>query len=131
MRFVNIQSASSITLANGTVISKCDECRTTWKERNERGVAGGPICEAGEFCAAYPVELLQQNHITAQIYQRIKGQVIFYFNGEVSKEYDLNHIALWNMIDHWPEHISNKFEIFDLVLHCYHTFLRERQDDGI
>jgi len=131
VRVESIQSASRVTLNDGTVISKCDECRQVWKERNERGVAGQPICDTGEFCEAYPVTLLPQNSIPANIYQRIKGQVIFYFNGEVDKEYDLNHVALWNMIDHWPEHISNKFEIFDLVLHCYHTFLRERQDDGI
>ena len=130
MRFVNIQSASSIPLADGTVISKCDECRTIWKERNERGIAGQPICESGEFCEAYPVELFPQNLIPASIYQRIKGQVIFYFNGESNKEYDLNHVALWNMIDHWPQRIKNKWEVFDQVLNLYHTFLKERQNDG-
>jgi len=97
MQFVNSQAASRITLDTGRIITKCDSCREMWAERNARGVEGKPPCEE---CI---VELLPENSIAAQIYQKVRGQVRLYFNGEVTRELDLDHNAVWAMIDHYPQ----------------------------
>lgn len=111
---------------DGTVSTECDRCREMWRERNERGVVGDPPCEDCEFDPSQDFKLMDENVFAAKIYQQVKDQVILYFNGEASIEYDIDHLAIWAMIDHFPRKISKPFEVFDLVLRTYHHFLSER-----
>jgi len=107
---------------NERVLTRCDQCRQMHSERKPPGT---PKCELGESCR---VELRGDNEDAARIFQMIRRQTLFFFNGEVDKEIDLNHVALWSLIDHWPKKI-NAYETFQKVLSCYHHFLNERQKD--
>lgn len=97
-----------------------------WKERNGRGVIGSPPCDE---CR---VELSAENTIPARIYQLCRGQVRLYFNGEVNKELDIDHNAVWAMIDHYPcgglrgYSMLEKWDIFEKVIHTYQHFLKNR-----
>jgi len=93
-----------------------------WKERNDRGVIGEPPCEE---CR---VDLLKENIIPFEIYRRITGQVRLYFNGERTREIDMDHNALWSMIDHWPKKIDNAWEVFKKVTQTYYYFLKIRNE---
>lgn len=74
MEFTDDQTSSRIILDEGTehetVLTKCDQCKQMWKERNERGIEGGPPC------ISCRVDLLPENHDAAQIYMATRGQVI-------------------------------------------------------
>lgn len=122
MQFVNSQAASRIVLDTGRVITKCDTCREMWAERNQRGVEGSPNCDECK------VELLPENSIAADIYRRVRGQVRLYFNGEYTKEIDLDHNAVWAMIDHYPQRIDDPWDVFIKVMSTYQE-LRSK-DDG-
>jgi len=122
VRFNDDHAASRIVTDGGIVITKCDQCREIWIEKNQRGIEGEPDCDG---CI---VVLLKSNRIAAHIYQVVRGQSIFIFNGERSIEYDINHSAVWSAIDHYPKHIPNPWDVFEKVLHTYHTISRERRD---
>jgi hypothetical protein len=126
LRYIDAQSAASITLNNGTVLTKCDQCKEVFEDRKKRGIIGEPICDE---CPGNPVDLLPDNFIASQIYEKVKGQIILYFNGEVNKELTLNHLAVWAMIDHWPGKIDNPWKVFERVINSYQYFLKERQDN--
>lgn len=102
------------------MLTRCDQCRAMWKERNDRGVAGDPPCDT---CR---VELLKENIIPFEIYRRITGQVRLYFDGERTREVDLDHNALWTMIDHYPGKIVSHWRVFEEVTRAYYHFLKER-----
>lgn len=91
-----------------------------WAERNARGVEGDPPC--GE-CMVY---LNENNIITAHIYDVVRGQVILFFDGERNREYDINHVAVWEAIDHFPCQSFDKWEVFEKVLAAWHHFQKER-----
>lgn len=120
MRFSDSWAASKIVLDDGRVITKCDQCREVWAERNQRGVDGSPPCDE---CR---VNLKKENEIPAEIYRLVRGQVRFYFNGECSKVADIDHNAVWNMIDHYPKRISDPWKVFNRIIHTYHSLKKEQ-----
>jgi hypothetical protein len=91
---------------------------------SERKPPGTPKCELGESCR---VELRGDNEDAAKLYQMVRRQVLFFFNGEVDKEFDINHQAVWAAIDHWPTKVSDPWGLFNKVLRVYYFFLSERQ----
>lgn len=93
-----------------------------WRERNERGVSGEPPCDT---CR---VDLFKENIIPFEIYRRIIGQVRLYFDGERNREIDIDHNALWSMINNFPKKITNPWEIFEKVTTAYHHFLKEKNE---
>jgi hypothetical protein len=99
----------------------CDQCRETWVERNQRGIEGEPDCDGCK------VELKKENRIAAHIYQLVRGQQIFLFNGERNIEYDISHPAIWSAIDHYPRQIISPWDVFEKVLHVYHIISGERR----
>lgn len=125
VEFANLEASSRITLDDGTILTRCDQCRAMWKERNERGIEGEPPCDGCQ------VDLLEENVDAAKVFLSVRNQVIFYFNGEHNREYDINHTAIWAYIDHYPKKLEKPFELFERVLDTYHHFLRERNErDG-
>lgn len=74
MEFADEQASSRVVLEEGTpnerVLTKCDQCREMWRERNARGVEGEPNC--GECW----VDLMEENRDAAHIYQLCRRQVI-------------------------------------------------------
>jgi len=93
-----------------------------WQERNARGVTGEPPC------AGCLVELNTDNYIAARIFRLVQSQVRLYFDGERNREMDLDQVALWNIIDHYPHVIPNKWSLFEKVLGVYRFFITERDD---
>jgi len=122
VEFANLEASSRIELSDGTVLTRCDQCRIMWAERNERGIEGEPQCDGCK------VDLREENIDAAKVFLSVRNQVIFYFNGEHNREYDINHTAIWAYIDHYPKAIEKPFELFELVLDTYHHFLKERND---
>lgn len=123
-------TASRIVLDDGQVITECDECRTMWKERNERGTEGDPPCEDCDYNAENVPVLTGTAYCASRIYQKVRNQVLLYFNGESNREYDINHLAVWGCIDHYPKKIDDPFGVFELVINCYHHFLQLRLDSN-
>ena len=123
MQFVDDQAASRVILDNGTVITKCDQCKEMWRERNERGIEGEPDC------VNCRVDLLPINNYAAEIYQKVRSQVKLYFNGQSMRELDIEHSAIWSAIDHFPHRIKNSWEVFERILHTYHYFKQERDSN--
>lgn len=131
MRSADKKAASDMVLDNGTVITECDRCREMWKERNDRGVEGDPPCKGCDFDPEIQSQLMDENLCAAKIFLSVRDQVLMYFNGEYQREYDINHTAVWGMIDHFPRHIEKPFEVFELVVSVYRHFLKERNDSSI
>lgn len=98
-----------------------------WKERNERGVIGNPPCDGCEHDPEQGSRLLMgENICAARIYQHVRNQTLLYFNGEANRELDINHVAVWSAIDHFPGNIKDPFAVFEMIVGVYHHFLRER-----
>jgi len=110
------QTVSRITLNDGSVLTKCDQCRTMYSERTP---PGDPPCET---CW---VELLEENKQAAYIYQIVCGQVRTSFNGERDVVVDLDFNAVFNIIDRYPGGVRNKWECFEKVMSVFYHFLRE------
>ncbi len=94
-----------------------------WAERNARGVDGDPPCDDCK------VDLLPCNVIPFRIYLLICGQVRTYFDGERTREIDLDHTSLWMMIDNYPERIVDKWEVFSKVTKAFRHFLNKRNEN--
>lgn len=94
-----------------------------WAERSERdGVNYDPPCET---CR---VILLEENADAARIYQLTRGQIVTWFNGEVDKVVDLNHVALWQAIDHYK--VKEPVRVFELVNKVFHHFLAKERENA-
>ena len=118
LQFADEQAAARIELENGTVLTKCDQCRTMYTERKPPGT---PPCES---CR---VELREENEDAARIYQTVRRQIITFFNGEVDKEIDLNYVAVNVVMDLYG--VRKKRECFEKVTRAYHHFLNKRQKE--
>jgi hypothetical protein len=117
MQFSSDQAASRIVLENGTVISKCDQCRQMYSERKP---PGEPPCHT---CW---IDLKEENEDVARIFQIVRGQVITRFNGQVDMIMDLNHLAVWAAIDRYG--IKNPRECFEKVMKMFYALLKEQRD---
>ena len=115
MEFADDQISSRITLENGTVITKCEQCKKAYSERN-------PPEEPP--CRTCRVELLPENMDAAAVYRAVRGQVISIFNGERSVIVDINHHAIHLAMDRMG--ITDKRGVFDKVVGCFHYFLKEK-----
>jgi len=119
MEFADDQSSSRITLDDGTVLTKCDQCRNMWAERNARGVNGDPPCES---CR---VELRPENEQPAMIYRAVRNQVVTVFNGERNVVIDLNYPAVKMVMDLYG--VKNQRDCFEKVLGTFHHFLKGKE----
>lgn len=70
MEFADLEASFRITLDDGTVLTRCDQCREMWRERNKRGIEGEPPCESCK------VILQEENQEAAEIYMMTRGQII-------------------------------------------------------
>jgi len=91
-------------LDDGTIITKCDECRTMWRERNERGVEGEPLCSE---CW---IDLLPENLDAQRIFYLIRYQLIMGSAGVV----DIIHSAVRDAIKDYG--IGNPIDCFEKVI---------------
>lgn len=117
MRLADDDAASRITLEDGRVLTKCDQCRQMYAERKPPGT---PPCES---CR---VELKVDNEDAARIFQTVRGQIITRHNGQYDVVIDLNHIAVWAAIDAYG--VLDRTGTFEKVLTLFHHLLKEQQE---
>jgi hypothetical protein len=99
---------------------KCSECRRVYEQSD-------PPEEPP--CGECRVDLVPDNADAARIFQKVRGQVRFYFDGKRNREYDLDHNAVWNMIDHWPRKLEDPMSVFEKVTKTFHV-IKANRDDG-
>lgn len=122
MEFHDDQASSRVEFDDGTVLTKCDQCRQMWRERNERGIEGRPPC------GTCKVELMPDNEDAARIYLLCRSQLIV-VGGGMGKPYilDIMHEPIHRAMDLYA--VKNKAQTFKLVLFTAHHFIK-RQHDG-
>lgn len=111
-------AASRIELEDGTVLTKCDQCRGMHSVRNP---PTDPPCET---CW---VDLKPENEEVARIFQRVRGQVICRFNGETDQVMDINHLAVWAMIDGYG--VKDRRDVFERVCKAFYATLKDAKKD--
>ncbi|MFA6336078.1 MAG: hypothetical protein WCX48_11125 [Bacteroidales bacterium] len=99
-----LESSSKKTLDDGTVLTRCDQCREMWKDRNARGVDGDPPCDD---CR---VELLKENHDAVRVFFLTQNQLIMGPSGPI----DINQLAVHAAIDLYG--IKDRQGCFDKVM---------------
>ena len=118
MQFADDQAASRVEYEDGFVLTKCDQCRQAWRERNARGIAGSPPCET---CR---VTLLPENEEAAEIFMTVRGQVIT--RGMDGMIVDINHLAVDAAMER--NGVRDRRRVFEKVVRTFHHFLKERAD---
>lgn len=73
------------------------------------------------------VELLQENEVAAKIFIASRGQTLNVWNGEQDIPVDLNHLAVWAMIDAYE--IKNRLEVFNKVNRAWHFAQAKKRDN--
>lgn len=111
MQFIDSQVASRIEFDDGTVLTKCDQCRQMYAERIPPGI---PPCES---CW---IELREENKDIARIYLEVRDQVITAGMGEVV---DINILAVIKLMDLYG--IKNQLECLKKIRRTFHHFLSE------
>jgi hypothetical protein len=106
----------TLTLQDGSVLTKCDQCRQIYSERT-------PPEEPP--CATCRVDLFDDNEDAARIFQIVRRQVVTRFNGQVDVVIDINHVALWQAIDGYG--VRDRRGCFEKVLRLFHELLREQE----
>ncbi|MEN6615114.1 MAG: hypothetical protein ABFD12_01010 [Syntrophorhabdus sp.] len=99
------------------MLTKCDQCREMWAERNARGVEGDPPCE---ICR---IELAPENEEIAEVYFQSRSQVIATQGQVVS----LNVCAVKIIMDLLE--IKDQRKCLRRVMQAFHHDLAKRQED--
>lgn len=68
---------------------------------------------------------MKENEDAARIFFKVRGQAIFVFDGEKNIPIDLNHLAVWAMID--AHGIKDRLGVFEKVTRCWHE-LRKNEE---
>ena len=100
-----LEASSRIELDGGVVITRCDQCRTMYSERDP---PGEPPCET---CW---VETNSANIDALRIFSIVQGQFIMGIGGPV----DINHLAIHAAMELYK--IENRQKCFRKVLHLAH-----------
>lgn len=109
------QVASRIVLNDGTVLTKCDQCRQMYAERKPPGMSP---------CESCRVELREENREAARIYMETRGQVITAGMGDVV---DINILAVTKLMDLYG--IKNQVEMLNKIRKTFHHFLSKGSKD--
>lgn len=98
---------------NSSQLYRCEGCRDIYARRDP---PQEPPCET---CR---VDLDPENHVVARIYSAVKGQVITV--GEANIPVDLNHLAVWKMIEKYK--VKDETECFERVMGLFYHVLSQR-----
>jgi len=101
-------------------LTKCDQCRSMWAERNARGVSGEPPCDD---CRT---TLLEENAEVAEIYLRVRRQVIVAGDQVI----DLSIPAVKIVMDLKQVPLSSQNECLNKVMRVFHYFLNKDKPDS-
>jgi hypothetical protein len=116
MEIAQLESSSKVKLDDGTVLTRCDQCRTMHAERT-------PPTEPP--CDTCKVDLDPENHEAVMIYGLVNTQVIVAGDQPI----DLNHLAVWAMIDRYEPRVKDPWECFEKVTRLYRA-VREKERRG-
>jgi hypothetical protein len=72
------------------------------------------------------VELVRENEDAARCFQKVRGQVILAWNGERNYPVDINHLAVWAMIDAYG--IKDRLGTFDKINRAWHEAEQKKRD---
>jgi len=114
-----LEASSRIVLDDGTILTRCDQCRQMYSERKP---PGEPPCDT---CR---VELRQENADAARIFGIVRGQILTRFNGEVDVIIGLNHLAIWAAIDEYR--IKDRIGTFEKVIWLFHALEHKENKNG-
>lgn len=112
MQFKNEMAASRIVLEDGTVLTKCDQCRAMHAER---------IPPTTPPCETCWIELNDENQEPALIYMMTRGQVVTL--GE--RTIDISIPAIKIAMDLYK--IKNQKDCMEKVMNLFHHFESERR----
>jgi hypothetical protein len=104
--FVDLETSSIVILDDGSILTRCDQCRQMYAERKPPAT---PPCES---CR---VELQVENEDAARIFMMVRGQKLS--NG------DLNHLAVWAAIDGYG--IKDRVGTFERVMATHYAIPKE------
>jgi hypothetical protein len=115
VRFADDEAASRITLEDGRVLTKCDQCRQMYAERKPPGT---PPCDS---CR---VELRDENEEAAAVYLLTRRQYIIAENGRVV---DISIPAVKIAMDLYG--VRDQKECLARVIRLFHFFEKERRKE--
>jgi hypothetical protein len=72
--------------------------------------------------------LREENEEVATVFMSVRRQYVTRHNGKYDEVVDLNHLAVWAMIDAYG--IKNRTQVFERVVRLFHHFLSERDGQG-
>lgn len=110
VEFSDEQARSRITYDDGTVSTKCDQCRATYAERNP---PQEPPCET---CW---VDLMPENRQAAEVYMINRSQ---YITAGMGQPVDINNLAIFGTMDRYPGGIKNQWKCLQKVRAVFHHF---------
>lgn len=104
-------------MADGTVLTKCDQCRDYYaglKESQETP------------CGTCKVDLLPENEDAAIIYMQARHQLVTRHNGRYDEIIDISLPAVKVVMD--LHHIKDQSECLGKVQRLFHHFLKEERE---
>lgn len=118
MEWSDDSASSRITLDDGRVLTKCDQCRQMHSERNPPTI---PPCEECK------VDLNEENQEAAAIYQLVRGQIRTRHNGQYDEVVDLDYSAVKMVMDLYG--VRDQKEVFEKVRQTFYFFANKARDE--
>ena len=97
-------------------MTKCDQCRATYAERN-------PPEEPP--CATCRVDLMPENHEALQIYMMTRNQLITAGMGQII---DISIPAICDVMDRYPGGIKDQWKCLMKVRSAFHSFKEKNNE---
>jgi len=119
VEFADTEASSRITLEDGRVLTRCDQCREMWIDRNARGIPGDPPCDT---CW---VDLLDTNRGAVDVFMLTRRQVVTADQGQIV---DISIPAIKIAMDLYE--IKNQKECLLKVRRLFHHFEQKRREDA-
>ena len=115
MEFSNLEASSRITLDDGRVLTRCDQCRTMHAERNPPTIPPCNTCR---------VILMEENEEAANCYFLTRRQVVTADQGQII---DISIPAVKIAMDLFE--VKNQRECLIKVRNLFHHFENERRKE--
>ena len=119
MKFQDFQASSMLEMADGTVLTACDQCRMTYAER---------IPPEAPPCETCRVLLQEENEEAAAVYMATRGQVIT--RGVDGVVTDISIPAICDVMDRYPGGIKDQWRCMSMVIKTFHSFLKEKRHES-
>lgn len=102
-------------------------CQTMFEARNPPQEAPCDTCTDEKK----RVELLQENEKAAKLFLMVRSQAETRWNGEQDIEVDLNHLAVWKVIEKFPGGIKDEWGYFTKISRAWHFSQQRKRDSEV